>query len=109
MTKITTAQAYKNQVKADRRAAAVERLTTAAGADERRIRDIYAGTTESLTSDGRKRYDFAGRNNENKRGVEIGTKQYRVTRLAGGLKASLASEKAARTMRARRLAAKNNK
>jgi hypothetical protein len=108
MAKLTTAQAYAAQVKADRRAAALERLTTAAGADERRVRELYAGATETLTPDGRKRFDVLGRNNEQKRGPVAKTSEtgaYKVTRLPGGLKASLASEKAAATRRARRFGA----
>jgi hypothetical protein len=43
MTKLTSAQAYANQVKADRRAAALERQgDVALQADTERVRDMYA-------------------------------------------------------------------
>ena len=67
MAKLTAAEAYKIHAKEERRKAAIERRTTAAGADELRVRKMYAGPVE-LTPDGRPRTDRAGRNNENKRG-----------------------------------------
>ena len=102
MTKLTTAQAYAAQAKADRRAAALDRQDPAIQADEARVRDIYTDAAAlALTADGRRRVAKDGSNNENKRGPVA-----KVTRLPGGLKASLASEKGARTARARRLASK---
>ncbi len=101
MTKLTTAQAYAAQAKADRRAAALDRQDPAIQADEARVRAVYTGANALTTADGRRRVAKDGSNNENKRGPVA-----KVTRLPGGLKASLASEKAARTARARRLAAK---
>lgn len=94
MAKITTAQAYKNQVKVDRRAAAAERRAPGVAAYDARVKEMYRGGTEQQ---------------HQKKAPEtqvVDGRTYKVTRLAGGLKASLAAEKAARTMRARRLAAK---
>ena len=100
--KLTTAQAYAAQVRADRRAAAIDRQAPAIKADEARVRGIYDfAAALDFTADGRRRVARDGSDNTNKRGPVA-----KVTRLAGGLKASLASEKAARTARARRLAAK---
>ena len=102
MKNLTAAQAYAAQVKADRRAAAIERQKPAIKADEARIREVYNGSAAlEFTADGRRRVARDGSNNEVKRGPKPA-----VTRLYGGLKASLASEKAARTARANRLAAK---
>ena len=102
MNKLTTAQAYAAQVRADRRAAAAERRDPVIAASNAAIRDIYTDAAAlALTADGRRRVARDGSSNENKRGPVA-----KVTRLAGGLKASLASEKGARTARARRLAAK---
>ena len=93
---------YNAQVRADRRAAALDRQAPAIKADEARVRGIYeTAAAMDVTADGRRRTARDGSNNENKRGPVA-----KVTRLAGGLKASLASEKGARTARARRLAAK---
>ena len=102
MKKLTPAQAYAAQAKADRRAAALDRQDPAVRANEARIRDLYTDAAAlAVTTDGRRRLAKDGSNNENKRGPVA-----KVTRLPGGLKASLASEKGARTARARRLAAK---
>ena len=101
MTLPTAAQAYAAQIKADRRAAAIERRDPAIAASNAAVRDIYRDAAALLTADGRRRTARDGSNNEVKRGPKP-----TVTRLAGGLKASLASEKGARTARARRLAAK---
>ena len=101
MDKATAAQAYAAQVKADRRAAALDRQDPTIKADEARVREVYTGANALTTADGRRRVARDGSSNENKRGPKP-----TVTRLAGGLKASLASEKAARTARANRLAAK---
>jgi hypothetical protein len=102
MKKLTAAQAYAAQVKADRRAAALDRQVPAIKAEEARVRGIYdAVAALDVTSDGRRRVARDGSSNENKRGPVA-----KVTHLAGGLKASLASEKGARTARANRLAAK---
>ena len=104
MAKITAAEAYAAQVKADRRAAAAERRAPEVASYDARVKGMYQGT-EALTPDGRRVKDAAGRDNTNKRGPKtevIEGRTYKVTRLAGGLKASLAAEKAARTMRARR-------
>ena len=97
MTKTTTQESYKLQAQADRRAAALERRAPELSAYDARVKEMYRGGTEQQRQ---KREPEA-------QVVYGGT--YKVTRLAGGLKASLASEKAARTMRARRLAAKNKK
>jgi hypothetical protein len=96
-----TAAAYAAQVKADRRAAAAERRDPAIAASNAAFRDIYCDAAALLTADGRRRIARDGSNNEVKRGPKP-----TVTRLPGGLKASLASEKGARTARANRLAAK---
>ena len=86
---------YNAQVKADRRAAALDRQAPAIKADEARVRGMYDfAAAVDVTADGRRRTARDGSNNENKRGPAP-----KVTRLAGGLKASLASEKAARTRR----------
>ena len=97
MAKLTTQESYKLQAQADRRAAAAERRAPGLAAYDARVKEMYRGGTEQQRQ---------------KRAPEaqvVDGRTYKVTRLAGGLKASLASEKAARTMRARRLAAKNNK
>jgi hypothetical protein len=101
MDKATAAQAYAAQAKADRRAAALDRQDPTIKADEARVREVYAGANALTTTDGRRRVARDGSSNENKRGPVA-----KVTRLPGGLKASLASEKAARTARTNRLAAK---
>lgn len=46
MTKLTPAQAYALQVKADRRAAAAERRGSAIGADEARVKSLFATVAE---------------------------------------------------------------
>ena len=95
MTKIT----YAAHAKAVRRAAVLDRQDPAIRANEARIRDMYTDAAAlDFTADGRRRVARDGSDNTNKRGPVA-----KVTRLAGGLKASLASEKAART---RRLATK---
>jgi hypothetical protein len=101
MKKLTAAQAYAAQVKADRRAAALDRQDPTIKADEARVREVYAGANALTTADGRRRVARDGSSNENKRGPVA-----KVTRLPGGLKSSLASEKAARTRRANLLAVK---
>ena len=102
MALLTVAQAYAAQLKADRRAAAIERRDPVIAASNAAVRDIYCDAAALLTADGRRRTARDGSNNEVKRGPKP-----TITRLAGGLKASLASEKGARTARARRLAAKD--
>jgi hypothetical protein len=101
MDKATAAQAYAAQVRADRRAAALDRQDPTIKADEARVRAVYTGANALTTADGRRRVARDGSSNENKRGPVA-----KVTRLPGGLKSSLASEKAARTRRANLLAVK---
>ncbi len=48
MTKLTSTQAYALQVKADRRAAALERRGSAIGADEARIKSLFAAAAEPV-------------------------------------------------------------
>jgi len=67
--KLTTAQAYAAQVRADRRAAALDRQAPAIKADEARVRGIYDfAAALAVTADGRRRVAKDGSNNENKRG-----------------------------------------
>ena len=99
MELLNSTATYNAQVRADRRAAALDRQAPAIKADEARVRGMYDfAAAIDVTADGRRRVARDGSDNTNKRGPAP-----KVTRLAGGLKASLASEKAART---RRLAAK---
>ena len=56
-------------VRADRRAAAVERRNAELAANEARVRDLYTYITNlDATADGRRRTARDGSNNENKRG-----------------------------------------
>jgi hypothetical protein len=99
---LNSATTYNAQVRADRRAAALDRQNPAIKADEARARGVYDSVAAlDVTSDGRRRVARDGSSNENKRGPKP-----TLTRLRGGLEASLASERGARTARARRLAAK---
>ena len=60
---------YNAQVRADRRAAAVERRNAELAANEARVRDLYTYITNlDATADGRRRTARDGSNNENKRG-----------------------------------------
>ena len=90
MAKITAAEAYAAQVKADRRAAAAERRAPEVAAYDARVKRMYQGPTDTQVR------------RQPQRTEVVEGRTYKVTRLAGGLKASLAAEKAARTMRARR-------
>jgi hypothetical protein len=60
---------YNAQIRADRRAAAVERRNTELAANEARVRDLFTYVTAlDVTADGRRRTARDGSNNENKRG-----------------------------------------
>ena len=92
MTKLTPAQAYALQVKADRRQAALERIQDPlVQAEVQRINELYvSGSLNKRTQPQEPQFEEA--------------KSFTVTRLPGGAKASKAAEKAAATRRRNRKA-----
>ena len=90
MSKLTPAQAYALQVKADRRQAALERAQDpAVRAELQRVNELYvSGSLNKKTQPQQPQFQEAT--------------TFTVTRLPGGAKASKAAEKAAATRRRNR-------